>query len=58
MKHQLALTILPLRLAVCRLAVAAPIPTWATEGEFFSLTRTRDERSIVCAQHLIPPGVL
>lgn len=34
----------------------APIPAWADTG-FFSLTRTRDELSIVCCEENVPEGV-
>ena len=43
----LTLTPLPQELAICRLAPTDPIPDWAT-GDFVSITRTRDELSIVC----------
>jgi hypothetical protein len=36
----------------------AAIPPWATEGEFFSITRTADELSLVCSQDLVPESVL
>ncbi len=45
------------RYAVCRLAAQSPLPTWATQGEFWSVTRTRDELSVVCHQELMPPGI-
>jgi uncharacterized protein len=38
------------RLAVCRFAFDARIPTWALEGGFFCVVRTRDELSIVCTE--------
>ena len=40
--RQLELTLLPDRFAVSRLAADAPIPGWATQGAFFSVTRTCD----------------
>src|SRR5246127_4639247 len=33
---------------IVRLAPDAPVPAWATEGEFTSITRTPEELSIVC----------
>jgi hypothetical protein len=42
--------------AVCRLEREAPIPSWATAGEFFSVTRTGDELSVVCRQEAVPEG--
>ena len=42
--------------AVCRLEPEAPIPPWATAGEFSSITRTADESSVVCSQNAVPEG--
>lgn len=33
------------------------IPTWAKDSEFFSITKTLDELSIVCAEHDIPNDI-
>jgi hypothetical protein len=44
----LSLSVLPDTLAVCRLAPDADVPAWAWTGEPASVTRTRDELSIVC----------
>jgi len=52
----LTLSILPDTFAICRLAPDAPIPAWA-RGDFLSLTCTRDELSLVCAQANVPAGV-
>lgn len=40
--------------AICKLAAADPIPQWATEGIFTSVTRTADELSIVCPAENVP----
>ena len=40
--------------AILRLAPGAPVPAWATKSEFFSVTRTPDELSIVCALENVP----
>ncbi|HEU4883847.1 MAG TPA: ACT domain-containing protein [Longimicrobium sp.] len=53
----LSLSVLPDTLAVCRLAPDADVPAWAWTGEPASVTRTRDELSIVCAMHAVPHGV-
>jgi hypothetical protein len=42
---------------VCRLAPDSTIPDWATSDGFFSITRTRDELSIVCADSKVPSNV-
>ncbi len=51
------LTTLDYRLAVCRLDVSMPIPGWAINGQFFSITRTDDELSLVCEERLVPPEI-
>lgn len=43
--------------AVAKLPREAPIPPWASSGTFFSITRTADELSVVCAEAQVPPGV-
>jgi hypothetical protein len=48
---------LPERFAVCRLPAGAEIPAWAVRGEFFSITRTPDELSLVVPQARVPRGI-
>ena len=55
MTGSLTLSVLPDTLAVCRLDASAPIPGWASS--FFSITRTRDELSIVCPQRNVPAEI-
>jgi hypothetical protein len=43
--------------AVCRLDRQSPIPTWAIRGDFYSITRTPDELSVVCEESSVPRGV-
>ena len=54
---RLSLSIMPKRLAVCRLEKNSPIPSWATDNTFFSITRTDDELSIVCPENKVPNDV-
>lgn len=42
---------------VCRLDKTDLIPQWAKEGDFFSVTKTSDELSVVCSQDSIPDGI-
>jgi hypothetical protein len=46
-----------LNLAICRLPPDSPLPVWATAGEFFSITGTAEELSIVCAAPDVAAGV-
>jgi hypothetical protein len=43
--------------AILRLAPKAPVPDWATKGDFTSITRTAEELSIVCPSENIPADV-
>lgn len=52
-----ALSVLPGEYAVCQLSPTQPLPDWATSGELFSVTRTPDELSVVCAAGQVPAGV-
>ncbi len=49
----------PWRLAVCRFPADTPLPAWVfhREAEFFSVTRTPRELSVVCAEDDLPPSV-
>jgi hypothetical protein len=49
--RHLELSLLPERFAI------SPVPDWATRGPFYSLTRTRDELSIVTELSRVPVGV-
>ena len=51
------LTLLPDRLAVCRLSAGSPYPDWARGSGLVALTRTPDELSVVCDQRSVPSGV-
>jgi hypothetical protein len=53
----LRLTRLATRMAVCKLPPGAPLPAWASGGALWSVTRTPDELSIVCAEDAVPAGV-
>jgi hypothetical protein len=50
------LELLPDIYAVCRLDRNAPVPGWATQGPFSSITRTSEELSVVCPDALVPGG--
>jgi len=56
-RHTLRIVALPDRFAISKLDQATALPTWASSGDFCSITRTADELSVVCPQHLVPPGV-
>lgn len=53
----LRLNLLPGLYSICRLSPDAELPAWALAGSFFSVTRTTDELSVVCAGEHVPQGV-
>jgi hypothetical protein len=55
--HNLKLFLSKEIFAICRLDKNSPIPDWAPAGNFYSMTRTPDELSIVCPQINVPEGV-
>ncbi len=50
------LTILPERLAICRLPLDAPIPDRPPQASLWSVTRTAEELSIVLPEDCVPEG--
>jgi hypothetical protein len=50
----LTMKLLEERFGVCRLNVDELIPEWAKNNDFYSITKTADELSIVCSQINIP----
>jgi uncharacterized protein len=52
----LTLSLLTGRYAVAKLPAGVAIPGSATQGEFFSVTRTADELSLVTAERNVPAG--
>ena len=57
-QQKFSLSVLPEFLAICHFERKSPVPEWADNAAFCSITRTRDELSIVCPQTIIPGGVL
>jgi len=54
---RLTLFLLADEFGVSRLAPQTPIPAWAWEGSWVSITRTPSELSLVCPASRIPPEV-
>lgn len=52
----LELSLLPGRFAISKLAPDAHLPAWAARGSFYSVTRTRDELSIIVEEAHVPAG--
>ena len=58
MSNKLTLKVLSDRYCVCRLDVDANIPDWTMKSEWFSITRTDDELSIVCKEVVVPEEIV
>jgi hypothetical protein len=57
MRQKLKFRQLPSFYVIVRQPPDAPVPDWATNGEFTSVTRTADELSIVCPIENIPKEI-
>ena len=53
-QRQLKLTLLKDKYGICALPNTAQIPEWALMQSLISITRTKEELTIVCQQDLIP----
>lgn len=53
----LTLRLLPDTFAICRFAPDAALPPWAMGGAFWSVTRTAEELSVVCAEPVPDDGL-
>jgi uncharacterized protein len=54
---RLKLSLLPDLLAVCRLEPGQEMPAWSTAGDFSSVSRIREELSVICASNSVPENV-
>ncbi|SMD09456.1 ACT domain-containing protein [Sporomusa malonica] len=57
-KKDLKFEVLLDTLGVCKLSSNMTIPQWAYDGDFFSVTKTTEELSIVCSETAIPENVV
>jgi hypothetical protein len=55
--YHLKYRVLPQTLAICQLPPDLSLPPWALEGNFFSVTRTAHELSIVCDETRVPESI-
>lgn len=57
LKQKLTLSLFSDLFAVCRLEDGASVPDWLLLADFYSVTKTKDECSVICLQELIPSKV-
>jgi len=55
--NKIKLVLIEETFAVAQLEKGSSFPHWATEGELWSITATKDEISIVCLQSIVPAEV-
>lgn len=55
---KIILLLLPQKFAICRFEKNTPLPSWSLKGDWFSVTKTDQELSIVFPQERVPAGVL
>jgi len=53
----LTMKLLNEKFGVCRLNKNELIPEWVKNSNFYSITKTSDELSIVCSQDSIPSNI-
>jgi uncharacterized protein len=56
-KRSFELSLLPETFAICRLAPDAVVPEWARQGQFFSITGTSDELSVITETASVPAAL-
>jgi uncharacterized protein len=43
--------------SICRLPAASAIPQWAMASQFYTVTKTANETSVICESSLVPDDV-
>lgn len=56
-KIKLKLTVLNSLYGVCRLDPQTEVPSWSMQGDFYTISRTHDELSVVCQSEWIPSTI-
>lgn len=56
--YKFTFELFPALMAISRLHPKAPFPSWAKDSEFTVMTRTPDEVSIICAEIVVPKGII
>lgn len=57
MKTSLSMNLMNEKYGVCRLNAKENIPNWAYESDFFSITKTEVELSVLCNEEIIPSNL-
>jgi len=57
MEINLTLKLLKEKFCISRLTREKPLPKWALEADWYSITKTDDELSIVCSEQYVPNDI-
>ena len=57
MNHKLTIRVHPQLFAICRLEPDAEVPQWAAGETFLTISRTKNELSIVCEESRVPTEI-
>jgi uncharacterized protein len=49
----LPFSVLPRQFAICQLKIDEPLPAWVYQSSFYTISKTADELSVVCEEHLV-----
>ena len=55
--NQLPMMVLPGDYSLCRLPAGSSLPVWVLSSEFYNLTNTSDELSVVCESKYVPANI-
>ena len=55
--NQLPMMVLPGDYSLCRLPAGSSMPEWVLSSEFYNLTNTSDELSVVCESKYVPANI-
>jgi uncharacterized protein len=53
LKIKMEFTVLPKRFSICKLSVGDIVPEWVYQSSFYTISKTADELSVVCEEHLV-----
>ncbi|WP_410510253.1 ACT domain-containing protein [Methanosarcina hadiensis] len=56
-QNKLTLSVLKGRFSILRLEKISEVPAWVYESDFFSITQTPEELSVVCQENSIPGNI-
>ena len=55
--NQIPMMVLPGDYSLCRLPAGSSLPVWVLSSEFYNLTNTSDELSVVCESKYVPANI-